>query len=64
MESKYNTCYIVTYYNDGIEPRVVVFNDLCNAEYCCSYLRTYYSHVSYSEKEIFKNFEVNRVFYR
>ena len=31
---KYNTVYVVTYWDDGLEPVVTVFDNLENAEKC------------------------------
>ena len=34
---KYNNVYVVTYWDDGLEPVVTVFDNLENAEKCYSF---------------------------
>lgn len=53
---KYNNVYVVTYWDDGLEPVVTVFDNQENAEKCYSFFVRRYSGCCIDEVPIYSHF--------
>lgn len=53
---KYNNVYVVTYWDDGLEPVVTVFDNQENAEKCYSFFIKRHSGCCIDEVPIYSNF--------
>ena len=53
---KYNNVYVVTYWDDGLEPVVTVFDNQENAEKCYSFFIKRHSGCCIDEVPVYSNF--------
>lgn len=57
---KYNNVYVVTYWDNGLEPVVTVFNNQENAEKCYLFFKEKHDGCCMDEVLIYSNFDIDK----